>query len=265
MTVLLYGEIMKKHFGFLGLFFLLLSSVMIFYQGVKNHQLNQVLGSVDDRGFEHVLVTRVIDGDTIELHDGRVVRYIGVDTPETKHPSKKQECFGIEASEFNEQMVLNKVVQLEKDVSQVDRYGRLLRYVWLDGVLVNQELVEKGYAFARSYPPDVAKQELFLQAEQKAREQENGLWGKCDSNNLERINALMDLNEYTVDEDVVETNNKQEGCVIKGNISENGQLFHIPGCASYSTVKIDESKGEQWFCSEREAIDAGWEKASNCP
>ncbi len=124
-------------------------------------------------------VQRVIDGDTIELSTGQTVRYIGMDTPETKHPTKGQECFGREASERNRQLVEGKSVRLEKDVSEVDRYGRLLRYVWMGDQLVNQLLVAEGYAFARSFPPDITKQAELFQAEQTARSQNLGLWAVC--------------------------------------------------------------------------------------
>jgi micrococcal nuclease len=126
------------------------------------------------------VVSEVIDGDTIRLSTGETVRYIGIDTPETRHPQKGKECFGSEASRFNEDLVLGKTVQLEKDVSETDRYGRLLRYVWLDGILVNQTLVAAGYAQASAYPPDIKYQGLFDVAEAEARENNRGLWGVCN-------------------------------------------------------------------------------------
>lgn len=129
---------------------------------------------------ESAIVKRVVDGDTIELEDGRVVRYIGIDTPETKHPTKGVQCFGREASAFNTQLVTGKSILLEKDVSNVDRYGRLLRYVWLDGKLINWQLVAEGYAFASSYPPDIARQTDFTAAEKLARQNLLGLWASCN-------------------------------------------------------------------------------------
>jgi len=121
-------------------------------------------------------VENVIDGDTIKLENGDVVRYIGIDTPETKHPSKPQECFGQEASKKNEELVEGKEVRLVKDVSETDRYNRLLRYVYVEDVFVNDYLVREGFANASSYPPDVKYQDQFTEAEQKARENERGLW-----------------------------------------------------------------------------------------
>ncbi|MBI2953205.1 MAG: thermonuclease family protein [Chloroflexi bacterium] len=121
----------------------------------------------------------MIDGDTIEVEiEGRkyTVRYIGINTPETVDPRRPVERYGKEASEKNKELVGGKVVTLEKDVSETDRYGRLLRYVYVDAIFVNAELVRLGYAQASSYPPDVRYQQLFQQMERQARENRRGLW-----------------------------------------------------------------------------------------
>lgn len=128
----------------------------------------------------YVLVTEAVDGDTIRLADGSTVRYIGVDTPETVHPSKPVQCFGKEAGAFNRTLVEGKPVRLVRDVSETDRYGRLLRYVYLeDGTFVNLALVEQGYAYALTYPPDIAHAAEFRDAQAAARESGRGLWGSC--------------------------------------------------------------------------------------
>lgn len=130
---------------------------------------------------DYILVTSIVDGDTIELETGEKVRYIGIDTPESVHPTKKVQCFGKEAAAKNTELALNKRVRLEKDVSETDRYKRLLRYVYLeDGTFINLELVKQGYAQAYTYPPDVKHVEEFKQAQQEAREGKRGLWGKCN-------------------------------------------------------------------------------------
>lgn len=129
---------------------------------------------------EQALVSKVVDGDTIQLSDGRKVRYIGIDTPETVHPSKAVECYGQEASAKNKELILGKTVGLEKDVSDTDRYGRLLRYVYLDDVMINDLLVKEGYARVSTYPPDVKYQAIFSASEKIAQEQNLGLWSeKC--------------------------------------------------------------------------------------
>lgn len=128
------------------------------------------------------LVTRVIDGDTIEIEGGQGVRYIGIDTPETVHPSKPVECFGLEASNKNKELVEGKEVRLEKDVSETDTWGRLLRYVYVDDIFVNDYLVKQGYAYASTVPPDVKYAEQFVRAQREAKEYNRGLWARCEIN-----------------------------------------------------------------------------------
>jgi endonuclease YncB( thermonuclease family) len=124
---------------------------------------------------ELALVVRIIDGDTIEVRIGNQnyrVRYIGMDTPERGQP------FFYEASEANRQLVQGQTVTLVRDVSETDRYGRLLRYVYLEeGTFVNAELVRLGFAMIATFPPDVKYQSLFLALQQEAREAGRGLWG----------------------------------------------------------------------------------------
>lgn len=126
-----------------------------------------------------VKVVRVVDGDTIEIEGGQKVRYIGIDTPETVDPRRPVACFGKEASDENKKLVEGKQVRLEKDVSETDKYGRLLRYVYVGDIFVNDYLVRHGYAQVSTYPPDVKFTEQFLEAERDARENQRGLWKKC--------------------------------------------------------------------------------------
>lgn len=125
-----------------------------------------------------VKVVNVVDGDTIKIETGETVRYIGIDTPETVHPDKPVQCYGKEASDKNTALVEGKVVELEKDISEKDKYGRLLRYIWLGDTLINETLVREGYAQSSSYPPDIKYQDRFLAAQKLAREEQKGLWGE---------------------------------------------------------------------------------------
>ena len=120
-------------------------------------------------------VTRVIDGDTIIIDTGQRVRYIGIDTPEV-YPQR--EAFGIEAWQANRRLVEGKEVRLEKDVSETDKYGRLLRYVFVEETFVNAELVRQGLAEAKAYPPDIKYQDLLDKLEREAREARRGMWAK---------------------------------------------------------------------------------------
>jgi micrococcal nuclease len=119
-------------------------------------------------------VVRVIDGDTIEIAGGAHVRYIGMDTPET-YP--EVEFYGLEAKAKNIELVEGKVVTLVKDVSETDKYGRLLRYIYVDGVFVNGELVRLGYARAVAYPPDTRYRWQLEQLEEEAKAAKLGIWG----------------------------------------------------------------------------------------
>ena len=125
-------------------------------------------------------VTRVVDGDTIHvLIDGVEyrLRYIGIDTPETRHPTLGVEPFGPEASQANSELVEGKTVWLEKDVSETDRYGRLLRYVYVDDLMVNEELLRRGLARVATFPPDVKYVARFLEIQRAAQEAGQGMWG----------------------------------------------------------------------------------------
>ena len=133
---------------------------------------------------ERVVVTRVVDGDTIEISSGKTVRFIGIDTPETVDPRRSVGCFGKEASNKTKDLLSGRQIILQKDVSETDKYRRLLRYIFLplpDGriLFVNDYMVREGYAKALTYPPDVKYNEQFRQAEREAREGNRGLWERC--------------------------------------------------------------------------------------
>lgn len=202
-----------------------------------------------------VKVTRVIDGDTIEIEGGERVRYIGIDTPETVDPRKPVQCFGVEASKKNKELVEGKSVRLEKDITNRDKYNRFLRYVWIGDTFVNLELVQQGFAQSYSYPPDIKYQDRFVAAQKVARESKIGLWGACPAESKTSAPPPLALPE----------SGASGQCVIKGNISSSGEkIYHLPGCGSYAKTQINVDRGEHWFCSESEAQAAGWRKALNC-
>lgn len=124
-----------------------------------------------------IIVRRVVDGDTLVLSDGTRVRLIGVDTPETKHPSRPVEYFGKEASEFTRREIEGRPVRLEYDWQKTDRYGRTLAYVFRasDGFFLNAELIKQGYAHAYTRFP-FKRLEDFRNYEREARKKEAGLW-----------------------------------------------------------------------------------------
>ncbi|MEX0621581.1 MAG: thermonuclease family protein [Candidatus Woykebacteria bacterium] len=217
---------------------------------LENEKKQQV--SKNQSGTEGVKVTRVVDGDTIEIETGQKVRYIGIDTPETSDPRTGVQCFGKEATKKNRELVEGKRVRLEKDVSETDKYGRLLRYIFVpspssgqDG-LVSETLVKEGFAFSSPYPPDIKYQDIFNKAEKFAKKNDKGLWGSCG------FIAGVDDKQTAPETD----------CVIKGNIGGSGEkIYHLPGQRYYNQTVISEDKGERWFCTESAAQAAGWRKS----
>jgi len=126
-----------------------------------------------------ITVTRVIDGDTIEVSiDGTIykVRYIGIDTPELDDERPEFCALAQEATRLNRQLVEGEAVRLEKDVSETDKYERLIRYVYVDDIFVNAELVRQGLAWAKTYEPDIKYQGTLEEAEAEARQDKIGIW-----------------------------------------------------------------------------------------
>jgi len=166
----------------------ILAIVLIALSAVGCQGLGISTSSIPVGSLPEALVVRIIDGDTIVVDIGGTeykVRYIGMDTPETVDPRKPVQCFGKEASIKNTELVFGKIVRLEKDVSDKDMYGRLLRYVWVvdvassTEVMVNAELIRLGYAQVSTYPPDVKYQKYLLSLQEEARADNLGLWGEC--------------------------------------------------------------------------------------
>lgn len=134
---------------------------------------------------EKAYVVKVVDGDTIEITGGQSIRLIGIDTPETVDPRRPVGCFGKEASNETKKLLTGREVILQKDVSDTDKYKRLLRYIYLpldqgQILFVNDYLVREGFARVMTYPPDVKFNDQFRMAEQVAKAKKLGLWGKCN-------------------------------------------------------------------------------------
>jgi endonuclease YncB( thermonuclease family) len=127
---------------------------------------------------EPATVRIVIDGDTLVLMDGRTVRLLGIDTPETVHPDMEApQPFGEAASQRLRALVDGRDVHLERDVSDSDHFGRSLRHVWLGRELVAVTLLREGLGYAQSIPPDRRHAEDLRAAEASARAARRGLWG----------------------------------------------------------------------------------------
>jgi len=130
----------------------------------------------------HLKLTFCLDqflGRRSELETGERVRYIGINCPES------DEEYGDIATSVNSDLVLDKIVTLEKDVSETDKYGRILAYVYIGDIFVNAYLVENGYAQVATYPPDVEYADYFLELQRKAVEEEKGFWAEAEEETQE--------------------------------------------------------------------------------
>ena len=206
---------------------------------------------------EVAAVVEIIDGDTIHVEiDGAImpVRYIGIDTAE------RGEQFYQEASNRNRELVLGKEVILVKDVSETDPYDRLLRYVFVDGVFVNETLVREGYAQAKEYPPDTACSRVMAEAQTEASGRSTGIW-------LEPATEVVIATPTQAASTTGCPNGclqEMPGCSIKGNINSEGvKIYHVPGGEFYSRTQINPSYGERWFCTTEEAVANGWRAPRN--
>lgn len=208
-------------------------------------------------------VIRVVDGDTIIVNISGVdfrIRYIGMDSPENGS------TYGAEATEFNKKLVEGKTVLLIKDVSESDRFGRLLRYVIVDHTFVNFQMVKSGWAESGTWPPDTSCDSIFFTAEQMAEKTGLGLWKDITQSSIDEnfFSGEDEINQARISGDsgsecpkgcITPTTN----CSIKGNISSSGvKIYHIPGSDSYDDTVITIERGELWFCTENEAIANGW-------
>lgn len=207
-----------------------LLSTIIFFALIISGSTLWTLSGGDPNG-EWVLVTEVVDGDTIYVGRGwrsTKVRLIGVDTPETVHPEKPVEFFGPEASEFTKRQLDGKKVRLEFEPSnQYDDYGRLLAYVLLlDGTYFNAELIKQGYARVIA-PSPFHRYEEFRSYEREARVKGSGLWAGKD-----------------ICKEII------------GN--RRSKIYRLPGDAGCNKIK-DENR--VYFDTEEEAIKAGYRRA----
>lgn len=135
-------------------------------------------------GRDSVKVTRVVDGDTLEVTlkgKKQKVRLIGIDTPETKKPNTPVMYYGKEASDYTKKRLEGKTVELEWDVDRTDQYDRLLAYVWLGDEMFNRTLVQEGYARIATFPPNVKYVDLFKKDQETARSKGKGLWKDYES------------------------------------------------------------------------------------
>ena len=195
-------------------------------------------------------VTSVIDGDTLDIHGTRI-RLHGIDAPESTQlcldPSQKPWRCGQQAALALAEKIGRSVVRCEK--RDVDRYQRIVAVCRLGDTDLNAWMVRQGWAVAyRRYSRN------YVQDENAAQQARVGIW----------IGRFIDPASWRRGERLQVAGEVQpRSCPIKGNISRNGErIYHVPGTADYGSTRIDESKGERWFCSEDEALKAGWRKSA---
>ncbi len=187
---------------------------------------------------------RVVDGDTLEL-SGTVFRLHGIDAPEAGQTCKTAKggtwkC-GRVAIDAMEKLVLGKNVECDR--RDIDPYGRTIGVCTADGRDINAEMVSMGLAWAfRKYSTD------YVDLEEAAHKEHVGVWQA----------ETMTPWDYRAERWAVAEQEAPKGCPIKGNISKNGKIYHSPWSPWYKRTKVSVNKGERWFCSEAEAISAGW-------
>lgn len=214
-------------------------------------------------------VTHISDGDTITVSIGgkeEKVRIIGLDAPETS----PMECFGNESSAQLSFFLTGKNVTLGTDSSDDrDNFGRLLRYVFLDGRDIGAEMIREGYAASyRKYPH--SRTDSYNALEMEAKNIRAGLWASCGESRSSI--SLVPLSIVPAAATSKKPNDLEQvqaaegsSCVIKGNVNSKGEMiYHVPGCGSYKRTQIKPGEGDKWFCSEAEAKTAGFRRAGNC-
>jgi len=219
-------------------------------------QIAQSYPELKDRAYETATVRRVIDGDTFETDGGAKVRLIGVNTPEV---GARAEPYGEEASEFSRQRLSGRKVYMFADAGDKDRYGRLLRYVFIDNdpVMFNETLLAEGYANVMTVPPNVMFAEKFLALERQARENLKGLWK--DESEAEDDGRTTGAAGREQSGPAPQPPAPCSDPKIKGNInSKKEKIYHLPGSPAY-----DRTIAEEMFCTEEEALAAGYRKAKN--
>ncbi len=193
-------------------------------------------------------VVGIADGDTFTLltSDKQQVkiRLAEIDAPESSQP------YGNKSKQALSGLIFGKDVRVV--VQTTDRYGRTVGRPYVGNLDVCEEMVRVGAAWVyRQYVVD----ESLFDVENDARAARRGIWGLSEAQQVEPWNWRRGLNG---------SGKTPEGCNIKGNINREGEhIYHVPGRSSYGATKINESRGERWFCSEEEAIAAGWRAPRN--
>ena len=202
------------------------------------------------------------------------VRYLGIEIPSEGTPAMDT-LLAERALQYNRFLVEGRTVELEQGASEKDPQGRLLRYVYVDGEMVNKALLVSGYAVVADFPPDLRERPAFAVAEESARRDQRGVWepprppdGQGTPTATPTPVQSFPGGTLPVPPGALGRNTKCDYSgsaipVIKGNVDPRTQerIYHVPGGLFYSTTEVSESDGDRWFCTEEEALAAGWERS----
>lgn len=209
-------------------------------------------------------VVKVVDSDTINVKfngSEETVRMLLIDGPETVHPDKPVQPYGREASDFAKEMLTDKTVRLELDVSDRDKYGRLLAYVWIDDRMYNELILERGLArVAYVYPPNVKYVDRFREIQAKAQKKGIGIWSIEDYAREDGFHPEVVKAAPSEQTELASSSPPAAACespAIKGNINSKGEkIYHVPDGRYY-----EQTKAEEMFCTEDDAIAAGFRRS----
>lgn len=262
---------MKRYLSYLLIFVLTLTtfgcSKIAEDINTQKEQVNQI-----DSNFKRVDVelAKQIDGDTIAvIYNGKQenVRFLLVDSPETSHPRLGEQPYGKEAKDFTSSLVENAhKIELEFDIgANKDKYGRLLAYVYVDGKMIQEELLKKGLArVAYVYPPNTRYVDQFRALQEVAQQKDIGIWEieNYSQDDGFHPDVLEDANKSSKNNDInftIGANVPEVNCEIKGNINSKGEkIYHTTDSHWYA-----QTKAEVWFCTVEEATQAGFRSSEN--
>ncbi len=216
-----------------------------------------------ESGAEWGVVARVADGDTLTVRfdngEEETIGLLDVDTPETVHPNRPEECFGAQASDYTKTLMRQRV---RIEPMGRDRYGRLLAYVWTgdgeDGVLWNVRLLEEGLAVYNDYGNPGQYADRTRAAAEKAMLAGVGLWSACEIGERPTVVPAPSVGAGCPQGCV---SRPDPACSIKGNVntSRDTKIYHVEGeSPSYGRVNMKEGEGDLWFCTRAEAEANGF-------
>lgn len=219
-----------------GIWVYVLSFFLIISLGINAYVFkNKIPGLRKNTALRNLTVTKVIDGDTFDTAEGERIRLHEVDAPE--YPKG---CMGIDAKTRLENLIAGKKIAVE--IIRKDSFGRMLAYVYVNKLLINEILTEEGLAYFYKDKTTYTYSLAIERAEEKAAAVERNVWSSlCQT--------------------------KKEGCTIKGNYrsADNTRIYHTPDCYNYDRATIRPGTSDRWFCTEEEARKAGFVKSKDCP